>query len=670
MLTKVKLLNGLVDGIRVKFKGGKYYVDGTLQLNAKGQVQITFPYNAILVEAVKTRFEKRRWNPDEKCWTFPLTQRNLFQLQAITKCENPYDRWDQASKAVFDPKSDVYNVVKDYEACKAQQLGFDFSLYNHQRQMLALELLAKCCILGAEMGTGKTLAAIALMEILAYPNRDYMWIAPNTPLVAAKRDFSKWQCNIQPRWHKLDSFRRFVDQWEEGDHVPRVLVLDESSRCKTITAQRTVCVQWMCDLMRETYGDECYIIELSGRPATNSPIDWLAQTEIACPGFVTEANVHTLTARLALQEEGENPATGQAYKKIKTWLDDENKCQVCGKYKEHKIHLADHKFEKSVDEVSRFGKRLSGLVGIWFKKDCLDLPEKKYELIKVEPSPDLLAKAKMVVQTSTRAVDTLVRLQTLSDGFLYEETQVGTKPCEYCSGNGKRLEWCDPEEPWELLTTDEINAKMRDLGDGQKRTLVQQEIECPGCDGTGERPVMERQTVEIPSAKLDKAEELLDLYEESRRFVIYGYFTGTLDRLVKMCHRNGWATIRVDGKGWRFQNPKGEDVPIPADKMLQVFDNTKSSDFSKICFIGQSGAASMGITLTASLACLVYSNSFKLEDRIQLEDRIHRVGMDVLGGTIIDIVQLPSDLKVVQALKQKNDLSMLPMTGLKQLYGV
>ena len=70
----------------------------------------------------------------------------------------------------------------------------------------------------------------------------------------------------------------------------------------------------------------------------------------------------------------------------------------------------------------------------------------------------------------------------------------------------------------------------------------------------------------------------------------------------------------------------------------------------------------MGLTLTASPTIVYYSNDFNAESRIQSEDRIHRMGMDVnRGATIIDIVHLSSDELVLNNLRNKRKLQSLTL---------
>jgi hypothetical protein len=186
-----------------------------------------------------------------------------------------------------------------------------------------------------------------------------------------------------------------------------------------------------------------------------------------------------------------------------------------------------------------------------------------------------------------------------------------------------------------------------------------QEVSCPNCGGTGAVPNLIREAIQIPTPKEQVVLDLLDEYEDVGRFVFYAGFTGSVDRLVEICTRKDWKIIRVDGRGWNSFGMKGLNTPV---QLLQEFQNPKKSEYDRIVFIGQASAAGMGLTLTASPAICYYSNDFNAESRIQSEDRIHRPGMDTnRGATIIDIIHLPSDQKILDNLKAKRKLQSMSL---------
>ena len=74
-------------------------------------------------------------------------------------------------------------------------------------------------------------------------------------------------------------------------------------------------------------------------------------------------------------------------------------------------------------------------------------------------------------------------------------------------------------------------------------------------------------------------------------------------------------------------------------------------------FVGTPQAGGTGITLTAAEYAIYYSNSFDLEQRLQSEDRCHRIGTKT-NVTYIDIeCQKSIDSKIIKALRDKKSIA-------------
>jgi len=77
----------------------------------------------------------------------------------------------------------------------------------------------------------------------------------------------------------------------------------------------------------------------------------------------------------------------------------------------------------------------------------------------------------------------------------------------------------------------------------------------------------------------------------------------------------------------------------------------------------------MALTLTESRMSVFYSNDFSTEGRIQAEARIHRIGMDMNKGcTIVDLVHLPTDERVIKVLKANRRLELMTLGELQEAY--
>jgi SNF2 family DNA or RNA helicase len=76
-------------------------------------------------------------------------------------------------------------------------------------------------------------------------------------------------------------------------------------------------------------------------------------------------------------------------------------------------------------------------------------------------------------------------------------------------------------------------------------------------------------------------------------------------------------------------------------------------------FVGQPATGGYGLTLTAASTVIYYSNSFNLEQRIQSEDRAHRIGQHH-PVTYVDLITPGTiDEKILEALSMKQNIANL-----------
>jgi len=604
----------------VKWIGQKYYRD--IECTVRGsRISVKFPYDKFLLDAVKTSFEGRTWDMEKKEWSFPITQRNLFQFELLQGKYGP------------EPKTNwPVNIEIQKEDIDAVIEGRGITLYQHQYEIISHILLKRQFLVAADMGLGKTLCTIVAMEILAGDSNPYiLWVGPKGPLTAARLEFAKWRSPLRPEFMTYDALRIALQRWDRP--TPQIFVMDEISCCKTATSQRTKACQYVADSMRDEKVQPM-IVGLTGTPSPKTPVDWWAEVEIIRPGWITEKSPRDLQARLGVLSEHDDGIT--KFKKLETWKDSTDKCDICGKTEQEHANAPwdfNHPYVAGSDEVSAFGKRLRGPVGVWLKSDCLDLPEKRYECIQFEPTQEILSLARTVVNRTKRAADALIKLRTLSDGFLYEEVETGSEPCTECI-NGQ------------------VNISPDEMGP------------CAICSGSGRAPVMTRVTKEFACPKIDLLIQLLSEHEEVGRLCVYAGFQGSVDRIQKVGLQQGWSVFKADGRGWSFTTHEGL-IPMTQEAMVERF---QSKD-DRIMFVGQPGAAGMGLTLTASPTTYFYSNDFNPQSRFQAEDRIHRIGMDVIrGGRIIDVIHLPSDEKVINSLVNSRNLQSITMDELRGYY--
>ncbi len=609
-----------------KFKVGRFLVPVTL-IHEDKRIYIEFPFNRGLIAEVKSMAGSKWHGYDKpnprKIWSISNCIRNLFQISYL-KGENPYAPWDK-------------EIV---------QQKYDRPLYVHQKAAIDFILARHYCELAADCGLGKTLDAIEVIE-RAKPVSAW-YVAPKSALYGVSLEMKKWNCQGEFEFMTYHGFVKRTNNFTKTSEIPQFLIIDEASKIKNPTTQRSQAALIVADYIREAWGDEGYVLLMTGTPAPRSPLDWFHQAEVCCPGFLKEGTQAKLKQSLAITEKCENPHGGSFYQII-SWRDDPRKCNVCGEFADHENHsppeagsfehvaLDDegdwHKFEPSIDEVSRLGKRLEGLVLVQFKKDCLDLPDKIYRTIELPPTPQMLQVARTILESSSTTIGGLTLLRELSDGFQYNKVSDGFETCPVCKGEKR------------------VANPLYEADNDQDKTTI-----CDGCGGEGHRKKYHRTIEEVECPKDEALRDLLDEYGEVGRVVVYGGFQGSIDRIIKICESCNWAWIRADGRGWS-SNLDGD--------FLDNFQN-KVINIPRIAFIGQPGAAGMGLTLTASPVIIYYSNDFNAESRMQSEERTHRIGMDTNRGcTIIDLLHLPTDYLVLENLKQKRHLQSLTLSQIK-----
>jgi hypothetical protein len=662
---------------QTKLRSGSRLIDATIEVHG-GRMWFNYGFAKQLTEEIKIRFEGRKWHgfeePPIKKWSAPLTQRNLFQLEYLRDKYGalPYARYDAEIPQTTIDRSRAYFIGRGINPYDAQALG------------TAHILTRRHSILAYEMGLGKTLMAMMATEMENY--KDVFWVAPKSALRSADAEFDKWNARFTPKFYNYAELKRIVENWK-GDKAPEVVIFDECQKIKTHTSQRSVAAKHIADAMRvDRTVDGSLLVLMSGTPAPKSPLDWWHLCETACPGFLREGSLPAFRDRLGLIQERENVQGGGVYPHLVTWLDDANKCAVCGQLEKHPFHnkpkdpklaaLIDdnnpdnfHTYKKSKNEVAELYKRMNGLVLVKHKRDVLDLPEKYYEIARAEPTKEIKRAAQLITAKSVRAIEALTLLRELSDGFQYRDEVDGKEQCPLCKGTLVETQWYDPDDPDGYTDPVAVEQGERwtydDDGIVVHRvpiTYLSRSIQCTKCFGTGIVDRYIRSYVELPTPKEGMLEDELELHEDVGRLTVYAGFQASIDRVIRICHKNKWTTIRADGRGWEGLTPTGDR--LPDKELLKIFDRGHS-EHPRVVFCGQPGAAGMGLTLTASPSIVFFSNTFNGEDRMQAEDRGHRIGMNKeRGGRIVDFFHLDTDEYVLNNLREKKDLQHMSMTGL------
>ena len=296
----------------------------------------------------------------------------------------------------------------------------------------------------------------------------------------------------------------------------------------------------LADMIREKYGlEKGFVIEMSGTPSPKSPVDWWSQCEIAWPGFLREGSQKAMEERMAfmVQQTVRRGHVQEATSAGRTTSGSAPSAARPARRGPHELDgLTDpadyHDFKPSKNEVAYLYKRLKGLVTIKHKKDCLDLPDKRYRKIICKPTASILRVAEAIVQAAPNAITGMTLLRELSDGFQYREVQDGMTRCTHC----RRRHGARVDRPGGRRTRrypGHRHAARRGRGPAGRAGR------CPARSAAAHAkcPSWSASTREVPCPKDAALKMLLDENEETGRLVVFAGFTGSVDRVVNLASR-------------------------------------------------------------------------------------------------------------------------------------
>lgn len=549
-------------------------------------------FSKVLNRFIKT-MKSYKWHghldPPIKKWSIANCPRNVFQL--MYHWGEPVYEWFERpliGGLVFDrPEFEKYGAEIAPQQIDMVRRGLT---YHYQ-------------ILAAEPGLGKSLAA---MEIMQRSGKKNWWFCgPKSALASVELEFKKWGLDPSIKLTVL-GYEMLVKKirYDIGKFdVPDGVIFDEMSCLKDPTTHRATAAQAIADMVRQEHQMEGYVIGLTGTPTAKNPLELWSQCEITWPGFLKEGSYRAFERRYAIVEERED-MDGVKYSPRVGWNE---------------------------EEIARLPKRYAGLMTVYRKVDWLDLPQKKFIKINVEPSKKVLRVAKSLCNIAPNVITALTWTRALSSGFQYQTKQIGEEKCSVCGGGGKYE-----------YTEDKV---------------------CPCCAGTGLVPAYERVTRRVKCPKDAVLRNLLDQNENHGRIVIAGSFQGSIDRILAICKQRGWAVACIDGRGWRSYDNQGGSIKT---KPLDLWEECEG----KVAFVCNPGSARYGLTLTRAYMLVFFDNNFSAEHRLQMMDRIHRMSMNKeLGATIVDVVHLPIDQRVLDVLDSNRKLELLSLDALSELCG-
>ena len=143
-----------------------------------------------------------------------------------------------------------------------------------------------------------------------------------------------------------------------------------------------------------------------------------------------------------------------------------------------------------------------------------------------------------------------------------------------------------------------------------------------------------------------RVESLIDLLGETGdKAIIWARFRSEIDAISKRIREEFGDKAVVEYHGGIEPSKRNDNVTN--------FQNDPEVRY----FIGHVQAGGKGLTLHAASTVVYFSNNFSLEDRLQSEDRAHRIGQ-TKNVTYIDIIaQNTIDEKIVKALRDKKEIA-------------
>jgi SNF2 family DNA or RNA helicase len=153
--------------------------------------------------------------------------------------------------------------------------------------------------------------------------------------------------------------------------------------------------------------------------------------------------------------------------------------------------------------------------------------------------------------------------------------------------------------------------------------------------------------IDESNPRLDETMNIINETPEDDSIIIWCRFRHDIDSICEQLTKNKISNVRYDGStnaGDRAKNLKKFQ-----DKMVRVF-------------VANPATAAEGLNLFVASTVIYYSNSFKLGDRQQSEDRAHRIGQknNVLYYDLV--AENTLDNKIIKVLLEKQELANI-ITG-------
>ena len=154
------------------------------------------------------------------------------------------------------------------------------------------------------------------------------------------------------------------------------------------------------------------------------------------------------------------------------------------------------------------------------------------------------------------------------------------------------------------------------------------------------------------SSKITELKEVLEDITPTK-VIVWCNFVDNVARIGELCDELKLKHVKIDGS-------------VKADERQLAVDKFQNDPDCQV-FIGQIQTAGLGITLTAAKYEIFYTNTYSLANRLQAEDRAHRIGLKH-NLTIIDLITRKSiDESIIKILANKQNFADIVIDNLKAI---
>ena len=400
-------------------------------------------------------------------------------------------------------------------------------------------------------------------------------------------------------------------------------VLDESHYIKNPSAVRTKSI-----IKSAKYSN--YRRILTGTPIAAGPFDVFAPVKFLDETYWRRRGLGTYTEfknYFGVWKQGYNKKTGRDFKYLVSY--------------------------RRLDELTEMLKEISTRV---LKDDVLDLPPKQYQSYEFELSTE-----QRTYYDQLRD-DFVVWLKSGDyENEVKEIDPYALDPCGTCGGTG------EIEESGYIYPCPDCSdtpIKEQDEGDIPvvasiviTRLLRLQQITC-GYLPTGEEdaPI---QYLSDKNPRLEALEEIIKTHD--KKIIVWARFQEDITGIMNRLSQIGIKAARYDGLCSDDEKAQAKAAfqgvrPIK-DGLAVVGKEEVPEDEQVQVFVGNPAVGATGLTLTAGKVVVYYSNSFKLIDRLQSEDRTHRIGQDESPLYIDLLAKNTIDEKIAENLRNKFNIA-------------